>query len=387
MVATTTTTQRCLRAGLPLYSHSSKGISRQYGFNKCLRFASSQATQATVQDSESRTTNQPTNTSSPTPSPPSQPSQQQQPPPSNNSTTTKRPQQKSRFPIPSLFKKQAGVTSAASIADYPWLLDSSPSRRPRPTLWSALRDKHFLAVGTARARKHMNHPTYNFPNQFCQDAAAVTKEMFAALSDPERAVDEERLRPVMVRAVADRFAEGARKLKKQNKRVEFRLKGEPQLSVSGLHFTYGPYPAPAGYIAQQWWSLIELVMPKEDNTFTSHPRQKEVMQRAMDDGVYFRVDVRATVDLEFVVFDTRSEMPLLKDRRERVELQFVSPHFTPWDEIFELDEAGEWFLKWQWRVSDVDWLVESMMPKAENSRKIDVRVNQPFFKSTIDRMR
>ncbi|TPX67246.1 hypothetical protein SpCBS45565_g03932 [Spizellomyces sp. 'palustris'] len=282
----------------------------------------------------------------------------------------------SSFPLPVLFDKKAS-SLAAEIAEYPWLLSISPSRRARPTFWSALRDKHFLTVGTARARKHLNHPTYDFPDQFCEDVSIVTEELFKALSAPDRAGDEESLRTVMVKAVADRFAAGYRTLLSQGKRVEFLLNGKPKITVTGLHFTYGPYPAPtSGYVAQQWWSLIELVIPEEDSTFSSHPRQKEIMQRAMDDGVYFKVDVRVDLDVEFVVTDVKSDMPLIRDRRRRVELQFISPHFSPWDEVFELDAAGEWKLRWQWRISDVDWIVESMMPKVEPKHKIDWRAEK-----------
>ncbi|KAJ3170620.1 Signal peptidase complex catalytic subunit S11A [Geranomyces variabilis] len=262
---------------------------------------------------------------------------------------------------------------AAHVAEYPWLLSTQPARRPRPTFWSVLRDKHFLAVGTARARKHLNHPTYDFPDQFCDDAGRVARDLFAALSDPLRAKDEAGLAPVLVRAVAERFAAGARSLTAKGLRVEYVLKGEPKVTVTGTHFTYGPYPAPAGFVAQQWWSLIELVIPEEDGTFSSHPRQKEIMQRAADDGVFFKVDTRVACDVEMILSDAASGMPIIRDRRRNVDLQFVSPHFTPWDEVFELDEQGEWLLRWKWRISDIDWLVESSMPKVEQKPTIDWR--------------
>ncbi|KAJ3022738.1 hypothetical protein HKX48_005365 [Thoreauomyces humboldtii] len=268
------------------------------------------------------------------------------------------------------FKSKSSLTAHVS-SSYPWLLSTSPARRPSPTFWTALRDKHFLAVGTARARKHLNHPTYDFPTQFNDDAAQVTKRMIGALSDPTRAGDPQVLKEFMVGAVAERFAAGHRSMTENGARIGYVLKGEPKIAVTGTHFTYGPYPVPAGYVGQQWWSLIELVIPREDEVFTSHPRQQQIMRRAMDDGVYFKVDVRCDLDVEFVVTDERTGMPLLRDTRRRVELQFVSPHFTPWDEVFELDGDGEWMLRWNWRVSDIDWLVESATPKVKEKHKID----------------
>lgn len=48
------------------------------------------------------------------------------------------------------------------------------------------------------------------------------------------------------------------------------------------------------------------------------------------------------------------EYPVARFTREKIRISFISPHFTPWDELFELDETGNWNLAWGWRIADVD---------------------------------
>ncbi|KAJ3020447.1 hypothetical protein HKX48_000786 [Thoreauomyces humboldtii] len=296
----------------------------------------------------------------------SQPPERAPPIPSNPIPTLNT---SSAFPLPSLFN--AGASASAELGDYPWLLSTSPPRRSKPSLWTVLRDKYFLAIGTARARKHLQHPTYDFPTQFCTDASVIAQNLFALLSDPQRASDSEVLRKRMVKALADRFAAAQRSVTEKGQCVTFHVRGIPKVTVTGTHFTYGPYPVPAGYVCQKWWSLIELVVPEEDQVFTSHVRQKEVMQRAMDDGVIFKIDVRVDVDLDFVLTEADTGKVLLRDTRRKMDLQFITPHFTPEDEVVELGDGGERALAWQWRVSDVDWIVESLISTVNRTDQID----------------
>ncbi|KAJ3083090.1 hypothetical protein HK102_001265 [Quaeritorhiza haematococci] len=361
----------------------------------------------------------------------------------------------SPFPLPDLFSKSKAIQS--EVLTFPWLLSDSPPRKPLPTFWSTVRDKQLLAAGTKRARTHLHKP-YDFPHSFIDDATEAVKDLFDLMSDPERACEEEEVREIMIRALAERFIPEYRKLRERGQRVEFlfpqrslatkaknrllvstdpeeqereaarrrnastpllpageeeehqhlelsrsvmamdgsksavqsytpeeyvedKWEGIPlDIRVTGVNFTYGPYPPPPDHVVQNWWNFVNLVIPKEDSFFKSYPDQKRVMQRAMDEGVYIKVDTVLEAHVEFVLWDENGgagAMPLMRDRRKRIEIQFVSPHFNPWDEIFELDERGKWRLRWQWRVSDIDHLVRSAMPEADDSPKIDWRA--PVF--------
>jgi hypothetical protein len=122
--------------------------------------------------------------------------------------------------------------------------------------------------------------------------------------------------------------------------------------------------------------------------YVNYPSQKELEKEAMDAGCYIKLDA-------IINFKQPLEMRVLKwnlenggtceivhtDRRKAMNIQFITPHFTPWDEIFELVPRGQeeestatfmgikreipeddhgarrWRLRFDWRVSDVDYLV------------------------------
>jgi hypothetical protein len=225
-----------------------------------------------------------------------------------------------------------------------------------------------VEVGIERAKKHLL--SYDFPSQFLEDVTIVTKDVFKTLSNPETAGNEEALYPLMMRGLSQQYAAGYRTLASQGETVEYNIKSKPKLRVTGFHFTYGPYPAPPKYVAQNWVNIITLVIPEEDSMFISQPHQKRLMKKAQDDGCYMKIDVQATMDIEFVVKD-KNDIPIIRDKRDRVDLQFVSPHFTPWDEIFDLQADGTWRLRWAWRLSDIDHLLAGRAAPRKNGAKID----------------
>jgi hypothetical protein len=99
--------------------------------------------------------------------------------------------------------------------------------------------------------------------------------------------------------------------------------------------------------------ILTLIIPQSDKHFESHPQQKRVLKEAMDKGVFIRVKTLVHLDVEFILFNEQGA-PIIRDRRTTLEMEFVSPHFSPWDEIFDLQSDGTWKLKWNWRISDID---------------------------------
>ncbi|KAJ3282283.1 hypothetical protein HK104_010978 [Borealophlyctis nickersoniae] len=249
--------------------------------------------------------------------------------------------------------------------EYPWLRSNEPARKAAPTFWTMLRDKHLLSVAIARARTHLRSPEYEvFEYQLEQDVLPVVHDMFVGLSDMDIATDARKLRPVMTLGIGERFAAGARTLRDRGQRVEYKFHSRPSLRLLGIHFTYGPYPAPADYVMQPWVNIITLVIPKEDAKFESTQKQRAIMKRAEDEGVFMRVNMRMTADIEMCLYDG-NELPLMRDRRKKVDFQFVSPHFTPWDQPFDYQDGVWGPLRWQWRVSDIDYLLQSEGEKAK----------------------
>ncbi|KAI8914535.1 hypothetical protein EDD86DRAFT_199533 [Gorgonomyces haynaldii] len=247
-----------------------------------------------------------------------------------------------------LIKRQ---NSGTKIVDYPWLLSTQPQRTQNPSFWEVIKDKHLLQVGIKRAQTHLHYPAYGFPDQFLEDASKVTTEMFEQLSkNPE--IDE--LQPLMVNQLAKLFAISTKELQQKGQQVSFKVHRTPRLRLHKIHLTYGPYPPPQDYVAQEWLGILTLLIPKSQQEFESHPQQKKLLKDASDQGVFLRVKTFVDLDVEFILSDAQSGIPLLKDRRSSMELDFLSPHFNPWDELYDLSADGSWQLKWQWRVSDID---------------------------------
>ncbi|RKO99892.1 hypothetical protein CXG81DRAFT_27370 [Caulochytrium protostelioides] len=252
------------------------------------------------------------------------------------------------------------LDTASSLAHPP-----PAARGPEQTFWTRVRDRHNVAAGIARARTHLLHPAYAFPDDFLDDARAVVSRAFALLSDRHASCRADLLRQCMTGGLAAQFAAAHTSLAEQGLAVRFRVgssdDGERvdarvrRCTLTGLKFTYGPYPVPPGYIAQDWYTLITLVLPATEAAFGSYARQQALMQAAMEDGVYMRVDARCQLDLAVEVYEVATGRIVERGaRRKTLDVQFTSPHYTPWDEIFALDDAGHWRLAWQWRLTDID---------------------------------
>ncbi|KAJ3112776.1 hypothetical protein HDU96_004191 [Phlyctochytrium bullatum] len=288
--------------------------------------------------------------------------------------------------VTSVKQHESATTTHAKnlLASYPWLLSSVPARPQHlnepipvpntvPGFWDTMKQNHLLQLGINRAKVVLHDPAYEFPHDFQRDAAKVFKRFLGALSDPSSAASEDQLSELMLKRLAREFVAGWADLQSKGRRAELSLKDfdapasaptpTPTVHVKSLYFTYGPYPVPPGYISQAWLGLFTIVIPEEDAHFVSHPRQKRVLRAAEDDGCYFTVRCRIPQTVYFRIVDEETGAVVLRDRREGVEVEFISPHFTPWDEIFELQPDGTWKLRWMWRLSDVDSLLSSRVPR------------------------
>ncbi|TPX43730.1 hypothetical protein SeLEV6574_g04892 [Synchytrium endobioticum] len=333
------------------------------------------------------------------------------------------------FPLPAIFRANH---PSQFVMDHPWLLSSSPARSPRPSLWSLLRDNYFLTVGTHRIRKHLHHPSYMFPEDFVDDAEKVVMDLIPALnhatddalaSIPTRPHTEHSTLPSSVSStscgssttsataqLADQLApsvpspistlnhlsipidmdhpptleelclapvsrlyrEAAHRLACRGERAQWKLHTKPRIRPLSTHLTYGPYPIPDGYVRQHWWDLMTLVVPQEEATFTTQQKQREILNRCIDQGTYIRVVAALDSEVEFSIWDVKNNVHLVLDKRHKILFEFSSPHFSAYDEVLELDEHGKWRLRWQWRVSDIDYLFASRSGGKKDHRDLKI---------------
>lgn len=248
--------------------------------------------------------------------------------------------------------KNKSLIEIISKVNHPWLLSTSPPRRLQNSVLGMLKEKFVKAAALSKAKGII--PGYDFPRQFLQEAQHVSEHFFNILSDAEQQTNPKDLGKVMVKLLADAFASSNQKLRSEAQMPKWKIRGKPKLSLMGIHMTIGPNPKPQGYEFHHILPFMSLVVPKDDVEFYSYPWQVKVINDAKKDGMFMRINVRMMNSIDFYLGQD-------VDTRHYVDLEFMSPHFNPWDEIQYLDAAGEWNLNWEWKLSDVDFFLQSQM--------------------------
>ncbi|KAI8825286.1 uncharacterized protein EV422DRAFT_518241 [Fimicolochytrium jonesii] len=267
-----------------------------------------------------------------------------------------------RHTLPHHRPQSTSSTIPALISSYPHLPSTSPPRLAPPTLLSRLTTPYFRTLALARLRKLL--PQYTAPGALETDIAESITKFYANLGDADVAGDEEGLRRVMTRTLAGQYAGAFRSLRSHGLHVAYTLPGPTKhlnVEVTSVHFTYGPYPPPSTHTTQDWSRVLRVVVPHADGVFTTHARQKMVLEAAMRAGVYIHVDVGVTDPVVFVVVDGAGR-EVLRDARQGVGVRVVSP----WLRGGEEKEGG-----WRWRVADVDGLVETVVKTGDVGETVD----------------
>jgi hypothetical protein len=102
---------------------------------------------------------------------------------------------------------------------------------------------------------------------------------------------------------------------------------------------------------------MTLIVPQSEDQFISYPHQTELLKRTSAEGAYIRISTEIKANLSFVITCTETGQVIMEDIRDVFKVEFVSPHFTQWDELYELQNDGTWKIKWSWRISDIDGLL------------------------------
>lgn len=254
----------------------------------------------------------------------------------------------------------------SNVLPYPYKLKAVKDLEPTRGIWGIIKQRHLRNIGTSRARGLLKEDVYHVPLQLQEDAARVIETAFETLNS-DKVTELEGLNGLMLQSLAEEFIAGNKRMVDDGIKVNFISHTKPKVTIEGYYFTYGPFPIPDNYVPQSWLDFITFVIPIEDADFESHPKQNEITAKAANEGCYFRIDTRVDWDLEFVLTCTTTDVVLVRDRRKILNVSFLSPHFTPWDEIFHLQKDGRWKLAWDWKISDIDSLLASRIKFEDNS--------------------
>jgi hypothetical protein len=247
--------------------------------------------------------------------------------------------------------------SVSKVSNHPWLMSTSPPRRMQNSLLGMLKERFLKTVAVERFQNII--PGYDFPRQFLEEASVTTAQVFQILSDAEKQTHAEELSKVMAGLLANAFSKGNQELREKDQIPKWTIHGNPKLNLLGVHSTVGPYPPPEGYEIQHVLPFMSLIVPQQDLEFVSHQRQVEVIEEAKEHGMFMRINVRLMNNVDFVCL--KQDVEVFKDTRPYVDLEFMSPHFNPYNELHYLDSDGEWHLNWEWRLSDVDFFLQCQM--------------------------
>jgi hypothetical protein len=254
--------------------------------------------------------------------------------------------------IRNFLSKKPNSLDSKLLLDYPWTLETNTLARPIPSFWDTIRSKHLLNMGYSRARKLFKDEAYPFPYQFEADASKIITNCLKLLSSEQGAIPA-KLQEFMVDGMVNRYKAGTDQLIETDKAPSYVFHSSPNIRINAMHFTYGPFPPPENYVSQKWLDFMTIMLPKDEAIFESHPRQNELMKNAENEGCYLRIDTTAEFDIEFVISNSQG-LPFLRDRRSFLDVSFTSPHFNPWDIIFDLQSDGTWKLNWDWKIVNID---------------------------------
>jgi hypothetical protein len=255
-----------------------------------------------------------------------------------------------RFSLQSLFRQDK--LEPLTLSNFPWKLSSQVHQKPLPSVWESIKTEHLKNLGIVRARGLLRNDAYNFPDQFNADALEVFNESVQKLS-VKGGPSQDDLEQLMDPGLASLYCRGLADLREHGQSIAFVTKSKPLLRINQIDFTYGPLPVPEDHIAQNWFNYITLIIPKDQSQFKTHQHQNYLLEQAGKIGCSFRLDCTIKLDLEFVL-SNENELPLLRDQRSSIQVTFTSPHFNPWDEIFNLQEDGTWKLAFRWKIVDID---------------------------------
>ncbi|KAI9345018.1 hypothetical protein BDR26DRAFT_857106 [Obelidium mucronatum] len=161
--------------------------------------------------------------------------------------------------------------------------------------------------------------------------------------------------------------------------------------ITSWHWIFGPCPPPPDHVYQHWLNFYSVIIPESVSNQMEYHELKDIKEEAVNNGIICRLYVSFDCPIEFSLIDLDTGIPIFKDTRPRFDLQFTSPHYSPWDDVLEPYtpafgvEMGsgnpkngsssfwkpelrpeEWRLKWDWKVCDVDYLLYQPIGQSVN---------------------
>ncbi|KAJ3394674.1 hypothetical protein HDU92_006662 [Lobulomyces angularis] len=205
-------------------------------------------------------------------------------------------------------------------------------------------------------KKHLKKPHFDFPTHFYDDVEEIIEKLFQHdLSNISNCTS-------MVKSLQNIFNKEYIDLRKRELTVDFKFenlqkKPEFDIQITEISFIYGPHPIPPNYVVQNW-PIHKLIIPQSDKVGKNHQHQEQIFRNAMNEGCCIKIYTRVTFkqNLQFIVKDGAGKI-LIEDYRNNFDIQFCTPNFKPTDNIYEMTSPKKKHLKFDWKISDIDYLI------------------------------
>ncbi|KAI9481450.1 MAG: hypothetical protein EXX96DRAFT_566785 [Benjaminiella poitrasii] len=275
------------------------------------------------------------------------------------------------------------------IQDFPWLLNKDQPRITKYPYEQATQDWGFLnilPIGLQRAIGkwlgtrvlQLNTGFDNFPDQFLVGASLASRQAISLLSDQLKHPDDKskraELQHILGPDLVDRF------LKAVPPDVDINI-DIPQIydvNLGDIWITLGNPSAFSLNGHRQYeilrWMTVQIGLQKaksvdkDEETFQEY---RERISRSIMEGVQVGVDVLIDADIIYKANkkDNDDDIVLYDEGRRTLRMRFATPYFSPANKMVSGrdPETGDPINNWNWRLVDIDQLLEKESMDAATS--------------------
>ncbi|KAG0064887.1 hypothetical protein BGZ90_002011 [Linnemannia elongata] len=258
----------------------------------------------------------------------------------------------------------------ARAYDFPWLYNGSShlTRIPHypyakaPKVWALLgwvpQSIQYAVCKSACERMLRNNtsPEY-FPDQFLQGAGLAIHKLLPLLSTN---VNREPLTSMMTQELYDRFEPELQRQEELKSDVSIKLASVHDGMIKDVWVLLGPKlksGTSRGFIRWRWQSLTVALRAATDQMSS-----RDQVAHMMMEGVQFKVDVEFDATIDYTIHSNVLNNDVISDfTRRPLLVRFETPYFEPAEQMVSsrsMSRPHEAPIDWNWRVSDIDYLLE-----------------------------
>ncbi|KAG0324250.1 hypothetical protein BGZ99_002035 [Dissophora globulifera] len=221
-----------------------------------------------------------------------------------------------------------------------------------------------------RMLRNNTSPEY-FPDQFLQGAGLALSAMMRSLSTD---TNRDSLTNMMTQELYDRLESEFQRQEEVQSDVKIQLAALHDGIVKDVWVLLGPRlqsgGSTRGFIRWRWQSLTVALRAATDQMSS-----RDQVAQMMMEGVQFKVDVEFDATIDYTIHSNPLNTDVVSDLSRRPLLvRFETPFFEPAEQMVASrsrtrpDEAP---INWNWRVSDIDYLLEQDF--LERRKKEDIQ--------------